>query len=202
MLNRQINAIILLTVALCLGSTSPSLSADSKGRKTYQVDLEIYDNAGYNELVVRTSARKNGCNTNAAKKGCVTVAENYSGDIYFRIKGDSQCARGQQWALDGVQLAGEDAADKPSLATWTTNKVPLSAQVAEDFNADSETGQAGFGQAPNGGIWIHSKNRTSLPRGAPGTAGYSVWYRLRATCGGDANTAIFHDPKVRNTGNR
>ena len=187
----------------CLLLVSTSLWAASKGRKEYEVDFTVEDSNGTPKLTIWTPPGKNKCSRSKAQNGCVAVEQNHTGDIYFKIRGNPKCDRSNHWQLDEVQLAGEGYADKPPAQEWTTKKVDLNDYVVEDFNADKVSGKAGVGiDAAKKRIWIHSKNRTTLPQGSAGTNGYHIWYRVRATCAGNAATAIYSDPSVRNKGNR
>lgn len=91
-----------------------------------------------------------------------------------------------EWQLDRVQLAGVNSDEKPE---WGGR---IDAVAARDFNADPNDGEIlMIDGAPSRTISFVNRN-VSID-------GYTVWYRVRATC--DGKNPIYFDPRMDNEGN-
>lgn len=115
-----------------------------------------------------------------SEPGCVRVSGD--GTITFSLVNDRNCSSGSKWALNGVQLGGVNSPTKPGSFGG------LTPDAASDFNADAASGWAQTSPAPGGGIEMSDANGSA----------YTLWYRVRASCSGQAD--IWFDPRIENEG--
>lgn len=129
---------------------------------------------------------------NFTEFGCLRFSKNTMDSVKFTLPpgGNADCDPGIKWELDGVQLGGMNQDSKPA---WSQIMPVSDAQLQLDFDVDPGTGWVSYTPVANG-ISIVNKNMTRY--------GYTVWYRVRASCPGKPMVnPIYFDPRMDNEGN-
>ncbi len=166
----------MIKLLLMSAALSP-IMAVAQGMSSNLVLLRVND-AGTALEYNANGSRHGNCMSNPGR-GCVRVSG--SGEVTFRLVSDRSCDSGGRWELSGVQLGGENSGAKPG------NWGGLSPNAAGDFGADAQ-GWASTSPASGQEITLYDDN----------SAEYSLWYRVRASCAGEAD--IWFDPRFENDG--
>lgn len=161
----------LLLLALCV--STPAMAA-------VQVDLEVNGSA---LLVTRNSAQCSG-----GPIDCIDVQHGTRPHLFFNLRG--ACGNnGPEYELTKFRIGMQDK-------VWPTSENPLPTDVADDFNANPETGyvdlNAGDNQLSNDKIKLKDNNSSK----------YSVYYEVTAAHCNGTPPDIHLDPQIRNGGNR
>jgi len=173
--------------------------------KTEVLKLEV-GNGGNLEIKTKSKCKSNSQYPKYQEKGCVRADKNDSLTVVFKLSGKTnkgQCTRNgnrYKYELSGIQLGGKNADDKPTLDDWNNPPEPLDVVVQADFDvADPATGWLNVGleedsRSGHKNLRLEDSNSSLI--------GYSIWYRVRATCNDPDNRhEIFYDPRIDNRGN-
>ncbi len=178
----------------CLVALAASLIVQVAWALPQNVELKVSD-AGRLEMQTGSQCltSNTGRPTYPNERGCVRFFKGESGDLTFRLVNDRICDDSttppKKWVLDEIRLANKDGL-KPTISQWETPTYVLDPDVTGDFTVDTSNGVVTHTTNNDGSISISNNNQKN----------YYVWYRLRATCDGDAGTAIYYDPRVDNEG--
>ncbi len=190
--------IVILILLLFIMSTGTTFA------KTEVLRLEVTSD-GRLDLKTNSKCIGSAVRQDYPEKGCLRANKGESLDITFRLVGNTkrgECSRNSsrhKYELSGIQLGGKNS-EKPSDDEWENPTIPLDLIVQADFDvADAETG------------WLNvtldddeqgNNKRLRFSNGNKSLVGYSIWYRVRATCTDPNNPhEIFYDPRIDNLGN-
>jgi hypothetical protein len=152
------------------------------------IKIKVNNPRGANASLEATNSKTEfGCKAaNNPEKGCVTVELNYAADMVFRLQGNPKCLDDKEWELTGVDLAGysETGLIPKANVKWDEQ---INTKAANDFNANSNTGEVHITVLNKSNIRIHNSNEYE----------YTIWYRVKASCNGKD---IYLDPEVKNRG--
>lgn len=176
---------LLTVVVLATGSASVFAHGQGGGKK-----LKLEVSGDDLSLVPKTRSECKGHRSrpDIEEDGCFRFEKGKWDTVRIELK-RKLCYIGTrtfEWELDRVQLAGVNSDLKP---VWGGK---LDAVAARDFNADPNDGEIRMiDGAPSRTISFINRNNS--------IDGYTVWYRVRASC--DGQNPIYFDPRFDNEGN-
>jgi len=177
---------MLITVA-AIGFVPASVFAHGQGGGK-KLQLEVSSDGQSLVSKTRSNCKGHPNRPDIDEDGCFRFEKGKWDIVRIELK-RKVCSQGVdnfEWKLDRVHLAGVNEDQKPR---W---EGPLDAVAVRDFSADPNTGElTKLDGAPGRTISFINRNNS--------IDGYTVWYRVRATCNG--RDEIYFDPRFDNEGN-